>query len=179
MSVEQSAQFRSPGATRSTVRPFWANPPEEIDEMLSSAKRPLPTPGTLMPPYAVCRYPRNVVVAPTAMTLGSVAGDPMVLWVPASPEATTTVTPAATAASSAILIASSGVSGRGFVANDSLSTFTPLSTASSIAWMIEEIVAVLPKPFSASSVAPGASPWTRMSHPMGRAWEGGTNWERS
>ncbi len=36
-SAEHSAQFRSPGATRSIVLPAWVNPPEERSEMLSSA----------------------------------------------------------------------------------------------------------------------------------------------
>ena len=38
-------------------------------------------------------------MAPTLITLGSVAGEPMVLVTPPSPAVATTVTPAATAAS--------------------------------------------------------------------------------
>ena len=65
------------------------------------------------------------------MTFGSVAGEPMVLVEPASPVETTTVTPAATAASSNCLVASSAVtSGNGLEPNDSLITLTwSVSTA--------------------------------------------------
>ena len=63
--------------------------------------------------------------APTEMTRGSEAGEPMVLAGPASPLATTTVTPAATAMSLNSFTASSEVrSGNGFAPNDSLITFT-------------------------------------------------------
>jgi len=48
----------------------------------------------------------EVVDAPTEITLGSVAGEPIVLNGPASPDDTVTVTPAATAASSNCLVAS-------------------------------------------------------------------------
>jgi hypothetical protein len=59
------------------------------------------------------------------MTLGSVAGEPMVLAEPASPLETVTVTPAATAASLNSFITSSAVtSGNGLLPNDSLSTLT-------------------------------------------------------
>ena len=65
------------------------------------------------------------------MTSGSVAGEPMVLVAPASPVEETTVTPAATAASSNCLVTSSAVtSGKGLLPNDSLSTLTwSVSTA--------------------------------------------------
>src|SRR5260370_37166722 len=46
-----SAQFRSPGATTSTVRPSWAKPPELSPLMLLSIQ-PF-TPGTVMPPIPV------------------------------------------------------------------------------------------------------------------------------
>ena len=78
--------------------------------MLLSTKPPLAA-GSLIPPNVNCVYARNVVVAPTLITLGSVAGEPIVLVMPASPELTTTVTPAATAASSASRVMSSAVSG--------------------------------------------------------------------
>ena len=59
------------------------------------------------------------------MTFGSVAGEPMVLVGPASPVATLTTTPAATAASLNCLVASSAVtSGNGLDPNDSLITLT-------------------------------------------------------
>ena len=65
------------------------------------------------------------------MTSGSVAGEPIVLVEPASPLETTTVTPAATAASSNCLVTSSEVmSGNGLLPNDSLMTLTwSVSTA--------------------------------------------------
>jgi hypothetical protein len=59
------------------------------------------------------------------MTLGSVEGEPIVLVAPASPLETTTVTPAATAASLNSLVASSEVtSGKLSEPNDSFRTFT-------------------------------------------------------
>ena len=67
--------------------------------------------------------------APALIRFGSVAGEPIVLVTPASPELTTTVTPAETASSSAILIASSAESGKGFPPNDSLRTLTLWPTA--------------------------------------------------
>ena len=70
------------------------------------------------------------MVAPTEIRLGSVAGEPMVLAVPASPDDTLTTTPALTAASSNSLITSCAVSGSGLAPNDSFSTFTlAVSTA--------------------------------------------------
>ena len=54
-----------------------------------------------------------------------IAGEPIVLVVPASPLLATTVTPAATAASSASEIGSSLVSGNGLPPNDSLITSAP------------------------------------------------------
>jgi hypothetical protein len=54
-----------------------------------------------------------------------VAGEPMVLVLPASPVDTVTVMPAATAASLNSLVASSEVtSGKGFEPNDSFNTST-------------------------------------------------------
>jgi hypothetical protein len=65
------------------------------------------------------------VDAPTDMTSGSEAGEPIALYFPASPAATTTVTPAATALSLNSLTASSDVtSGNGSEPNDSSSTLT-------------------------------------------------------
>ena len=62
-----------------------------------------------------------MVDAPAEMTFGSVAGEPMVLVDPASPEDTSTVTPALTASSSAILVRSRlATSGNGLSPNDSL-----------------------------------------------------------
>ena len=59
------------------------------------------------------------------MTFGSVDGEPIVLVTPASPLDTLTTTPAATAASSNCLVASSAVmSGNGLEPKDSLMTFT-------------------------------------------------------
>ena len=46
--------------------------------MLLSTYAPLAL-GSLIPPKVSCAYARNVVVAPTLMTLGSVAGEPIVL----------------------------------------------------------------------------------------------------
>ena len=97
--------------------------------MLLSTTCPLPTPGALIPPSVSCWYARNVVVAPTEMTLGSSDGAPIVDEMPASPELTTTVTPAATAASFASFTVSSESSGNGLPPKDSLRTFTPWATA--------------------------------------------------
>src|SRR5579871_2741294 len=47
--AEHSAQLRSPGATRSTVLPSCATPPDDSAEMLSSRYRSC-CPGRLMPP---------------------------------------------------------------------------------------------------------------------------------
>ena len=63
------------------------------------------------------------------MRSGSVAGEPVVLVMPESPELTTTVTPAATASSSAMRVASRAVSGKLFDPNDSFSTLTSFPTA--------------------------------------------------
>ena len=76
-------------------------------------------------------YQRKSVEAPTEITAGSVAGEPMVLNGPASPVETTTVTPAATAASSNCLTASaSDRSGIGLLPNDWFSTLTRSATRS-------------------------------------------------
>src|SRR5258708_392714 len=70
-------------------------------------------------------YQRKSVEAPTEITFGSVAGEPMLLNGPASPEETTTVTLAATAASSNCLTASASLrSGIGSLPDDSFSTLT-------------------------------------------------------
>ncbi len=59
------------------------------------------------------------------MTFGSVAGEPMVLARPASPEETVTVTPARTAASLAILVTSRlAASGNVLLPKDSLMILT-------------------------------------------------------
>src|ERR1700761_704619 len=106
----QSAQFESPGATRSTLlSPFCANPEDEMVAMLLSSHVPFFDfgAGALIPPNVSCLYARKVVEAPALITCGSVAGDPTVLVTPESPVLVTTVTPAATAWSSAIRVASS------------------------------------------------------------------------
>ena len=51
-SAVHSAQLRSPGATTSTVAPFWAKPPELSPLMLLSIQ-PF-TPGAVMSPIPVC-----------------------------------------------------------------------------------------------------------------------------
>ena len=63
------------------------------------------------------------------MTLGSSDGEPIVDVMPESPGPTTTVTPAATAASFASFTVSSESSGNGLPPKDSLRTFTPWVTA--------------------------------------------------
>ena len=66
-----------------------------------------------------------MVEAPAEITSGSVAGEPMVFVTPASPDDTVTVTPAAVAASSAILVRSRlPSSGKGLLPKDSLRTLT-------------------------------------------------------
>src|SRR5580698_373922 len=114
-------------------------------------------------------YVRNVVDAPTLMTSGSVAGDPMVLVLPASPALTTTVTPAATAASFASRVTSRAVSGKLVDANDSLMTLAPLATAKLIASRKPDSVVSLlvANTFRASTSAPGATPTILMSQPLG------------
>ena len=69
--------------------------------------------------------------APTEMTFGSLAGEPIVLVEPASPDEATTTTPAATAASSNWSIAcSEDTSGNALEPKDSLITLTSsVSTA--------------------------------------------------
>ncbi len=82
------------------------------------------------PPRLAWARAWNWVVAPTEITFGSVAGEPMVFAVPASPVDTLTTTPALTAASSNSLITSWAVSGSGLAPNDSFSTLTlSVSTA--------------------------------------------------
>src|SRR5580692_9194339 len=95
-SAVQEAQLASPGATRSSVSPVSSKPEEDIGLMLS-----------LTQPLAKYRaaakldwaYAWSWVDAPTEITLGSVAGELIVFAEPASSVGTTTVTPAATAAS--------------------------------------------------------------------------------
>jgi hypothetical protein len=53
----------------------------------------------LRPVMPCCATARNDVVAPTETTFGSTAGGPTVFVVPESPDAATTVVPAATASS--------------------------------------------------------------------------------
>src|SRR5580698_8917426 len=115
------------------------------------------------------------------MTLGSVAGEPIVLVTPASPELTTTVTPAATAASSASRVTSRVVSGNWFDPKDSLMTLAPLCTAKLIAWRKADSVVSLFSEYtlSASTLEPGASPTILMSQPTGSACAGDTYVDRS
>ncbi len=71
-----------------------------------------------------CAYIWNWVEAPTEITAGSVAGEPMVDIVPESPVEAATTVPAATAALSKSLMTSCVVSGNSLSPNDSLITFT-------------------------------------------------------
>src|SRR5713101_5557124 len=100
------------------------------------------------------------------MTLGSVDGDPSVLADPESPLLATTVTPAATAASSAREMGSSALSGKGVPPKDSLITSAPWSTAYSMACTKLEVVVLLvwPKTLRAITEAPGAMPRILMKH---------------
>ena len=72
----------------------------------------------------VCALLCPEVVAPTAITLGSDAGEPMVLTGEESPLDTVTAVPAATAASSNIRVTSWLVSGNGLLPKDSFRTST-------------------------------------------------------
>ena len=78
------------------MRPFCVMPDEDSAEMSSLVHLPLENGNAA---YVVCAYRRLSVVAPAEMTSGSVAGLPMVLVMPASPDDVVTVTPAATALS--------------------------------------------------------------------------------
>jgi len=123
-----------------------------------------------------------VVVPPTAITPGVVAGEPMLLNGPASPLLATTVTPAATAAWSARATASSCVFGIGFPPMDSFSTLTwSCRTAHSIAWMICELKkpGALPATFSTARLAPGAMPSILMVQPAGSGCAGLTKPDKS
>src|SRR5208282_3662432 len=102
------------------------------------------------------------------MTSGSVAGDPIVLVRPASPELVTTVTPAATAASSTFRTTSRSVSGKSPEPRDSFMTLAPCCTAYSTAWTMLEVVApwALPMTFRAKTEAPGATPTILTQHPL-------------
>ena len=119
------------------------------------------------------------MLAPAAMKLGLVAGEPRVPAVPASPVLTVTVTPAATAASLARLIGSLSGSGKGLPPNDSLMTSTSsTTTAYSTAWTKLDVV-VYPswlKTLRPTSDAPGAMPRTRMLQGDGRGRPGLTTW---
>ena len=96
-------------------------------------------------------------------------GEPRVLVTPASPELTTTVTPAATASSSAIRVASCAVSGNWLAPKDSFSTLTPL--ADGVVDGLDEVRLVVSCSFEKTSrpmtLAPGAAPVTVMLHPAG------------
>ena len=123
-----------------------------------------------------------MVVPPTAITPGVVAGEPMLLNGPASPLLATTVTPAATAAWSARATGSSWVFGTGLPPMDSLSTLTwSCRTAHSTAWMICELKkpALLPATFSTARLAPGAMPLILMLQPGGSGCAGLTKLDRS
>src|SRR5215469_17966857 len=111
-----------------------------------------------------------------------VAGEPIVLVGPESPELVTTVTPAATAASSASCTGSFRVSGIGRPPKDWLSTSTwSTFTAHSMAWMIWELKkpGAGPDTLSAAMLAPGATPRIRIVQPGGSGWAGLTNEDRS
>ena len=71
-----------------------------------------------------CAYIWNWVEAPTEITPGSVAGEPIVDIVPESPLEAATMVPAVTAALSNSLMTSWVVSGNSLSPNDSLITFT-------------------------------------------------------
>ena len=120
MSVEHSAQPASPGAIRSsTVAPSVI--PPELSDATSLLVQPPVNPGRLRWTWA---NSRRLFDAPTLITVGSPAGLPTVPKTPASPLATTTLMPAATAAWLASEIGSSCRSGTGLLPNDSLSTST-------------------------------------------------------
>src|SRR5215472_686277 len=98
------------------------------------------------------------------MNMGLVAGVPIVLVTPASPEDAATVTPALTAASSARLTRSRlALSGNGLPPNDSLSTLTwSWVTAQSIPTSSTELKTTLddPNTLMPTMLAPGAAPST-------------------
>src|ERR1700691_2731523 len=95
-SAVQEAQLASPGATMSSVPPVSSKPDEDIALMLSLTQ---PLAKYRAAAKLDCAYAWNWVDAPTEITLGSVAGELIVFAGPASSVGTTTVTPAATAAS--------------------------------------------------------------------------------
>src|SRR5262249_31747165 len=78
--------------------PNCVKPPEDSDEMLSLTQPPA---ESWLPNAPVCRYSRNWVVPPTAITPGAWEGRPIVPLGPASPLLASTVTPACTAAAAA------------------------------------------------------------------------------
>src|SRR5215472_11291144 len=180
VSLLHSDQPRSPGATTSTVCGLNSVTPSELSAVMLLFSQP---PGTrFVPKRVVCRYTRKVVVPPTAITPGVVAGEPMLLNGPASPLLATTVTPAATAAWSASDTGSSCVFGIGFPPIDSFRMFTwSCCTAHWTAWMICELKnpALDPATFSTARLAPGAMPSILMLHPAGSGCAGLTNPDRS
>ena len=117
----QIAQPSWPGATRSGTRPRAVVPSDEIGAALSLAHE---VAKLRVPAYPVCACTRKLVTAPAEMTFGSTAGEPTVLNGPASPVEATTVTPAATAASSASATGSRPSVGYALPPNDSLMTST-------------------------------------------------------
>src|SRR3984957_18466598 len=73
--ASQEAQPWSPGATRSTVPPASSNP-AELNELMLSDSQPLLA-KYRVPSMPACASAWNWVVAPTEITFGSVAGEPM------------------------------------------------------------------------------------------------------
>ena len=123
-----------------------------------------------------------MVVAPTEITFGSVAGEPMLLNGPLSPLDTMTVTPAAIAALSAIETGSLAALGCGLPPKDSLRMLTwSCRTAHWIAWMIVELKNPGPEPcmFMTARLTPGAMPSILMLQPAGSGCAGLTNPDRS
>src|SRR6202034_3492406 len=121
-SAVQEAQLASPGATMSSVPPVSSKPDEDSALMLSLTQSLAKYRATAK---LDCAYAWNWVDAPTEITLGSVSGELIVFAGPASSVGTTTVTPAATAASLNCWKASSELmSGNSEKPIDSLITFT-------------------------------------------------------
>src|ERR1700680_4871091 len=116
------------------------------------------------------------------MIPGSLAGEPMVLVGPESPELATTVMPAATALSLAMATGSFALSGNGLPPKDSLRMLTLSTlTAQSMAWTIVESKnpALLPATFITAMLAPGGTPLMRMLQLGGRGCAAFTNLDRS
>ena len=108
-------------AATSGARPSGVTPPEENAEIWCWPSCPLPS---WAPSQESCVCTRKAVVPAALMTCGSSAGEPTVPVGPASPVDTTTVTPAAVAASLAATTVSWVVSGIGLNPKDSLMTST-------------------------------------------------------